>query len=86
MQSETRFCVHYKLPRGGGTRALQLSADSAGLMHRWLELIGRHLHERSDGLCKRARACQRSPRGERTGLPGWALGHAWEGGSARVPQ
>ena len=47
----TRFVLHVRVPRAGGTNTIHLEAESAGLMHRWLELISRHLTERTDGLC-----------------------------------
>jgi hypothetical protein len=46
-----RFVIHARSPRGEGNRHLYLEAESPALMARWLELVGRHLHERSDGLC-----------------------------------
>ena len=61
-KGETRFVLQQKLPRGGGSVDVHLSAESAALMHRWLELIKRHLNERNDGLCYGGGAYKRSPK------------------------
>lgn len=42
-KGETRFVLHQKAPRGGIPTSVHLSAESPALMHRWLELISRHL-------------------------------------------
>jgi stromal membrane-associated protein len=47
----TRFVMHCKLPRGGGLETMHVDADSAAVMNRWVDLVTRHLNERSDGLC-----------------------------------
>ena len=47
----SRFVLNVRIPRGGGRAYLHLKAENAALMRRWLELISRHVQERSDGLC-----------------------------------
>jgi stromal membrane-associated protein len=42
-KGETRFVLHQKAPRGGIPTSIHLSAENPALMHRWLELISRHL-------------------------------------------
>ena len=38
----SRFVVHARAREGN--RSIELSAESPALMHRWIELIGRHMH------------------------------------------
>ena len=52
VKGETRFVLHQKMPRGALSTTVHLSAESAALMHRWLELIGRHLDEQRDELAQ----------------------------------
>lgn len=40
----TRFVVRIRSQRGEGKRDMKLRAETPALMHRWIELTGRHLH------------------------------------------
>lgn len=42
-KGESRFVLHKKAPRGGVPTDIHLGAENPAMMHRWLELISRHL-------------------------------------------
>ena len=50
-KGECRFVIHVRPARAGeGNTSIEVDADSKAIMQRWLELISRHLHERSEAL------------------------------------